>query len=286
MNRGDDSEAYLAKGYNVIALEANPVWTKKNAEALQDYIDDGRLTILNKMVDKTTDTSMSFFVPKLKPETVKVLNWLEGAQLLKTDSDFISHSKVQSKINNTGGNSRLFHLDEVASGSRDEACNKPGLACSDEHPICSCEEMTIKSTTCTDLIRQYGVPHYMKVDIEGFDGHCMKGLAELPCNMMPAYISFEEQGIHLKNAGTTLEMIDVLSKRGYQWKVSRQSVKDHAELGSGPFGEDVSDFVRGNSWSSGPDVSDHANLECWGFGDTAIPSYDCDVHGKFVASEC
>ena len=55
-------------------------------------------------------------------------------------------------------------------------------------------EVAVSTTTCGELIKKYGTPHYVKVDIEGFDGDCMLDLAELPCASLPSFISFEELG--------------------------------------------------------------------------------------------
>lgn len=47
MNNGDDTEYYLAKGYDVVAVEANPHLCKLASERFGDAISKGTLTILN-----------------------------------------------------------------------------------------------------------------------------------------------------------------------------------------------------------------------------------------------
>lgn len=47
MNNGDDTEYYLAKGYDVVAVEANPFLCDLASERFVDAISNGRLTILN-----------------------------------------------------------------------------------------------------------------------------------------------------------------------------------------------------------------------------------------------
>ena len=51
------------------------------------------------------------------------------------------------------------------------------------------DPINVPITTCADLIRQYGTPYYMKVDIEGFDSEC---LASLEVDHLPTYVSTED----------------------------------------------------------------------------------------------
>jgi len=51
------------------------------------------------------------------------------------------------------------------------------------------DEISVPVTTCGTLIRRYGTPFYMKVDIEGFDGAC---LGTLEPGRLPAYVSTED----------------------------------------------------------------------------------------------
>lgn len=47
MNNGDDTEYYLAKNYNVVAIEANPKLCESVSERFSDAISSGQLVILN-----------------------------------------------------------------------------------------------------------------------------------------------------------------------------------------------------------------------------------------------
>ena len=51
------------------------------------------------------------------------------------------------------------------------------------------DTVRVPLTTCGGLIRQFGTPFYMKVDIEGYDEAC---LASLEHGRMPAYLSTED----------------------------------------------------------------------------------------------
>lgn len=50
MNNGDDTRYYLQKGYDVVAIEANPVLCSTVGESLKEFVDSGRLRILNVAV--------------------------------------------------------------------------------------------------------------------------------------------------------------------------------------------------------------------------------------------
>jgi hypothetical protein len=75
--------------------------------------------------------------------------------------------------------------------------------------------MSVPVTTCADLIRQHGVPFYMKVDIEGYDGACLSSLEK---QSLPRYISTEDplQLDHLLSLGyTSFKMVTQrIARRG------------------------------------------------------------------------
>lgn len=50
MNNGDDTEYYLAKDYDVVAVEANPYLCEVASKRFSDAISSGRLTILNAAI--------------------------------------------------------------------------------------------------------------------------------------------------------------------------------------------------------------------------------------------
>jgi len=115
-------------------------------------------------------------------------------------------------------------------------------------------------TTCDDLIRRFGVPHYLKVDTDGMELAC---LATLDRKRLPRYVSVEIlDSSHLENCCEQEVMIlKRLNSLGYtHFKLVRQRsynvILDTSELGphatiwsgSGPFGEDAVDFQHGKSW--------------------------------------
>lgn len=51
------------------------------------------------------------------------------------------------------------------------------------------KEIMVPVSTCDGLIQQFGVPYYMKIDIEGYDGACLSSLRE---GRLPRYVSTED----------------------------------------------------------------------------------------------
>ena len=81
-----------------------------------------------------------------------------------------------------------------------------------------------------DLLEQYGVPSYLKIDIEGHDHYCV---ADLDPGDLPAYVSHEMWG--------SLEPLYRLRDLGYRsFKLITQN--DHTELFIDPFSTD--EFVK------------------------------------------
>jgi FkbM family methyltransferase len=121
-------------------------------------------------------------------------------------------------------------------------------------------QVTIESITIKDVIQQYGVPHYMKIDIEGADTLCLKGLEDL--TEKPKYISVESSATSIKD---TFEQLKLLKKLGYtkykivpQHNIEEQRCPNPAREGeyvdhqiepgsSGLFGEET----PGEWWSLG-----------------------------------
>ncbi|MDB5228747.1 MAG: methyltransferase, FkbM family [Bacteroidota bacterium] len=75
----------------------------------------------------------------------------------------------------------------------------------------SCHRIEITTTTTDALFKKYGVPFYLKVDIEGNDIHCINGLNEAD---LPKYFSCEAQEVG---------WLDKLKEKGYtKFKIINQ----------------------------------------------------------------
>jgi hypothetical protein len=282
MNRGDDTKNYLDLGYDVVAVEANPLWAKRNSDLFDQYISKRRLTILNRVLANSTDDSVVFYIGAASPDLVAMTK-LPGYDIIKAFNPSLSWSPSGVQNEESSYDTDLAHFDEGASMSKENAC-RPGVTetCREEH---------VQTTTCTELIKKYGIPHYIKIDIEGFDGVCMMQLAQMPCDSLPAYISFEDQSrmIHPSVAASSEAIIKALSSRGYTWKITSVSQEDHGKSGSGGFGEEATDFLEGKRW-----IDERAAIartpeflgNCWTTGHPPGWSGFCDIHGKLNLQSC
>jgi FkbM family methyltransferase len=62
MHNGDDTAHYLAGGYDVVAVDANPALCEAAAERFAAAIEDGRLTIRNVGIDNRSAAELTFWV--------------------------------------------------------------------------------------------------------------------------------------------------------------------------------------------------------------------------------
>ena len=133
-HNGDDTDFYLQKGFNVIALEANPELINNGKDRFKKEIETGQLKLLhNAVADK------------------------------KGEIDFFIHLKNS----------------DWSSCFKDIAQSDGSIA----------QAVTVEATTISELFLIYGVPRYMKVDIEGFDIVVARELCNL--KKKPSFVSFE-----------------------------------------------------------------------------------------------
>src|SRR5687767_12340519 len=62
---GRDTQFYLQKGFNVVAIEANPLLAQKVEQELQEYIESGQLKIYNVAINDYSG-SVDFYVNREK----------------------------------------------------------------------------------------------------------------------------------------------------------------------------------------------------------------------------
>jgi hypothetical protein len=114
------------------------------------------------------------------------------------------------------------------------------------------EEITVPRVDIDNVFREYGVPYYLKIDVEGVDLLVLASLGKLQAR--PQYVSIESEKV--KFPALVGEM-DLLESLGYKkFKIVQQAhvpdtnIKTKAldgtefehwfeEHASGPFGEDV-----------------------------------------------
>lgn len=132
MYDGADTEYYLASGYKVVSIEANPDLVQIAHKKFGAQINSGQLIIYNNVI--SSDGA--------------------AAELFLSGSDL--------------GSSSIFN-EQVA----------------ERRPIGS---VKISGTTLPDILKEHGVPYYIKIDIEGSDRFCVLSLDRVTA---PQYLSFE-----------------------------------------------------------------------------------------------
>ncbi|MBO0902978.1 FkbM family methyltransferase [Jiella sonneratiae] len=185
-NNGDDTAYYLAKGFRVVALEANAGLAASCRERFAAAIAAGRVVV-------------------------------EEAAIWRTDGE------VTFLVNEAND-----HWSSIEPGwaGREASATRP---------------VTVEAVTLATLVGRHGVPHYLKIDVEGVDGIVLDQLAAL--SETPAYVSVED-------CRFGFDYIATLSRAGYdRFKLLDQSevpslvdeAVPHRFLpgASGPFGEEV-----------------------------------------------
>lgn len=164
LNNGEDCEFYLAKGFDVLAIEANPILAKQANERFADQVLAGRLTILNIGI------------------------WSEN-------------KKMQFYRNLQNDHWSSFD---------------PSYGCRDGTPF---ETIDVECQVIAAIIARYGIPYYMKIDVEGADKIILNDMRSVEAR--PQYISVEEYGV---------QAVDDLHDLGYQlFQVTAQGAKDPIE---------------------------------------------------------
>lgn len=72
------------------------------------------------------------------------------------------------------------------------------------------ESVTVPTVDFRESIAQHGVPHFMKIDIEGADRHCLEVVRDL--NSRPRFLSIESEKF---SWDALLEEFDLLASLGY-----------------------------------------------------------------------
>jgi FkbM family methyltransferase len=134
MNNGDDTAYYLHRGYNVVAIDADPQACENARRRFRDELRCGRLKILNVGITAEPG-AWDFWICESHPE------W----------------SSFERRIASRDGSPH----------------HKIPVAC----------------RTFDSILAEYGVPYYLKADIEGHDLQCVDGLKTV--NERPKYVSIE-----------------------------------------------------------------------------------------------
>lgn len=116
-------------------------------------------------------------------------------------------------------------------------------------------EVNVGVVRLNSLFEKYGIPYYLKIDIEGMDLIALKSLFQ--CPVKPKYVSLESEKVNFKKL---VEEFEVLKDLGYdsfalveQSTISRQKIPQNSTEGriiefkfkpgsSGLFGSDLGNF--------------------------------------------
>jgi FkbM family methyltransferase len=148
MNNGNDTAYYLHRGYDVVAIEANPHLVDLVRPRFAKELQNGRLKILNVGIADVEGT---------------IPFWICD-----------SHSEWSSFNRNVAARDNSVH-----------------------------HEILVSTRRFNSIIEEYGVPYYLKVDIEGNDKVCLSGLKT---GSLPEYVSVEASELH---------EVDLLAELGY-----------------------------------------------------------------------
>src|ERR1700743_271397 len=129
-NNGDDTDHYLGRGFDVVAVEANPEVAEAGRRRFAAAIEAGRLRLLNIGIAEETGHA-DFYVNR-------------------TDDVW---SSFVPELGQRGGKFSVT---------------------------------SVPTTTLSDLLREHGTPYYLKIDVEGHEWICLKGLT-----VTPKYVSVE-----------------------------------------------------------------------------------------------
>lgn len=196
MNNGDDTAFYLSRGFNVVALEANPALCEAARGRFAAAIDERHLTIVNAAISNGSGEAI-FYV--------------------NLDNDHWSS----------------LH---IGWAGRDAS---------------RCQEIRVPCVTLAALFGEFGVPHYLKVDVEGADQAVLEQLRG--GRLLPQYVSVED-------CRFGFQFMETLAACGYDgFKLLDQSTvcqmtdpaTGHAfpAGSSGPFGGDLP-----GEWLRHPDM--------------------------------
>lgn len=207
MNNGDDTGFYLKRGFDVVAVEANPSLCREVETRFAEAIAQGRLTLVK-------------------------------AAIADQDGEVTFHVNLDN---------HHWSSTDIGWAGRDDS---------------ACEAITIPSVALATLYARYGVPHFMKIDVEGADQMVLDQVAAAP--VRPDFLSVEDCRFGFDYART-------LSQAGYRafQLVDQSGVGGAVDPVSGHI------FPEGSSGLFGPDLPD-----AWEAYDDFVETYASTVRTR------
>lgn len=202
LHLGEDTDFYLSKGFNVIALEANPQLASVCRARFERAITSGQLRVIEGAI-----------APSSAGHSVTFYRNLRASIWGTVDAAWAERNAKE------GFESETIELPRVDIG---------------------------------DVYRKFGIPFYLKVDIEGVDRLALSALKQFEAR--PRYISIESEKVDFDELCAELSLLRDL---GYsKFKVVQQSTVPGSSVrtrrldggefeyvfemhASGPFGDDI-----------------------------------------------
>ncbi len=168
MHKGEDTDFYIKKGFDVIGFEANPELIKYLKIKFEKEIKNKKLIIIEgAIVDKNFEDKVIFY--KNKKNTV----W---GTIIKDWADRNAFDNAES------------------------------------------EAIEVNSINFKECLAKYGVPYYMKIDIEGMDLFCCETLLQF--DKKPNFISIESDKLDYERLCSEIKLLE---KLGYdKFKIIQQ----------------------------------------------------------------
>ena len=136
-----------------------------------------------------------------------------------------------------------------------------------EHMGSTHEEISVQAVSFADALSKYGVPHYMKIDIEGGDANCLAALGM--CADVPDYLSIESDKTDLANIHSEISTLASLGYNRFQ-AVQQRFIHRKTQIFQNWGGETFSyRFERGASGAFGSELRGH-----WKSADDVIAQYE------------
>jgi FkbM family methyltransferase len=189
---GADTAFYLAKGFRVVAIEANPALAERGRAMFRREIKNGRLVILNNAIGPS-------------PGMIA----------------FDVHSSND-------------HWSSIVTSRRARMAGQY-------------ETIEIDCLTLDTVVRRFGVPYYLKIDIEEADLDAVRSLDGL--STRPNYVSAEAHSPEIANClhdqgYRFFKLVDQAAKNQlrmwpWKWREGRYVWLRFTDSHSGPFGEET-----------------------------------------------
>jgi FkbM family methyltransferase len=201
LHKGEDTAFYLAKGYRVVAFDADPELVAHCRERFREALASDRLQIIEGAITNEPVREVTFY-----KNTV---------------------CSVWGTVN-------------PAWEARNRAMRAPSMA------------ITVPRIDIADAFRRYGIPHFLKIDIEGSDRVVLAALREFETR--PRYLSMESELVDFAKLERELQDLADLGYR--RFRVVQQRFIPHSRVSvdtldggrfehvfeegaSGPFGDDL-----------------------------------------------